>query len=98
MRVSQTPEYYAWRDLIRRCTDPTNKWFHRYGGPDALPAAEELAAVMFNYDDTALVFARFNLLPDLVADALAHEASSPLHPNNRPAGHYGPNAPAGIAT
>ena len=64
---------------------------------DALPAAEELALVIFNYDDTALVFSRFNLLPDLIADALAHEASSPLHPNNRPAGYYGQNAPKGIA-
>lgn len=25
-------EYFAWRDLIRRCTNPNNRNFHQYGG------------------------------------------------------------------
>lgn len=26
------PEYHAWRDAIRRCTDPSNKSWRNYGG------------------------------------------------------------------
>lgn len=27
-----TPEFSVWKDLINRCTNPTNKDFHNYGG------------------------------------------------------------------
>lgn len=29
---SRSPEYGAWKNLFGRCYDPSNKWFHRYGG------------------------------------------------------------------
>lgn len=28
---SKTREYKAWYAMIHRCTNPTNKWYHRYG-------------------------------------------------------------------
>ena len=30
--MSQTPLYRCWRDLVRRCTDPRDKSYRRYGG------------------------------------------------------------------
>lgn len=29
---SKTPEYLAWTSMHQRCSNPKNKWFHRYGG------------------------------------------------------------------
>lgn len=31
-RLSGSREYLAWSNMKRRCTDPTNKRYHRYGG------------------------------------------------------------------
>lgn len=30
--MSYSPEYRAWRDMIHRCTNPSNPRFHHYGG------------------------------------------------------------------
>jgi hypothetical protein len=27
-----TPEYQAWASMIKRCTNPRSRWWHRYGG------------------------------------------------------------------
>lgn len=27
-----TPEYWAWRDIKKRCYNPNNKWYKNYGG------------------------------------------------------------------
>jgi hypothetical protein len=32
MRRNNLKEYYAWRDMMRRCCDPSNKDFRYYGG------------------------------------------------------------------
>lgn len=32
MRNRRPPEYYAWRQMIQRCTNPRNASWHRYGG------------------------------------------------------------------
>lgn len=29
---SYTPEYGAWKNMRRRCNNPNNAWWHRYGG------------------------------------------------------------------
>lgn len=31
-KLETRPEYYAWRDLVRRCTHPTHKQWADYGG------------------------------------------------------------------
>lgn len=30
--TSYCPEYGAWKNMIHRCTNPKNAWWHRYGG------------------------------------------------------------------
>lgn len=30
--LSDTPEYMAWGDMIKRCTNPNDKGYHNYGG------------------------------------------------------------------
>lgn len=31
-RSGETPEYVVWQNMLRRCSDPTNKRWDRYGG------------------------------------------------------------------
>ncbi len=30
--LTGTPEYWAWRDIKKRCYNPNNKWYKNYGG------------------------------------------------------------------
>lgn len=30
--LSRTPEYNSWQNMKHRCSNPENRWFHRYGG------------------------------------------------------------------
>lgn len=30
--MSSTPEYMAWKKMLARCNDPSNPYYHRYGG------------------------------------------------------------------
>lgn len=31
-RLARTPEYNAWKSMVRRCTNPNSKGYHNYGG------------------------------------------------------------------
>ncbi len=30
--MSTSPEWAAWKSMLERCTNPSHRWFHRYGG------------------------------------------------------------------